>query len=250
MADYSAVEKRLKQKRQRRLVSYLAYASAFLVIVIIAFLAYMFYSSFVIPQAPQSPAEQEYALVQAMLKKEPQRPDLLLRLAQAEIEMGKTTDAVQHMQKAIKLRPYAPMLHYIMGQAYQARGDQKQAIKYFMQELKITQDKNELAAFDLGRIYYEQKNYDKALEYLLLASKRMSPYAELHYYLGLTYEAKKDKDRAIAEYTEALQYVPDHRDSVEALIRLTGSSGVNAGASGNAGSEAGTPESQMQPVKQ
>lgn len=245
MSEFDAVEKRLRQKRQQRIASYLTYSIIALLVATIGFVVFIFSTSFFGSKQPQSIAEQQYTLNMAKLKTDPQSVSTLMKIAQAEIEMGKTSDAVNHLKKAIKIRGYAPMLHYTLGQAYWKGGNIKEAIKAYEQELKATQDKNELAAFDLGRIFYEQKKYDRALEYFIMARERMSTAAEVHYYIGQIYETKKDYVNAKASYEQALLYVPDYREAAEAMIRLTQTKGLETPQTGGASSQV-----QSQPTQQ
>lgn len=222
MDEYQAAEKRLRQRREQRITAYLTYISVAVIVIIVVFVGYILSSSVFKPKIPQSPTEREYAQMKELLKKDPKRIDWLMRISQAEIELGKTGDAIDHMKLAIRIQRYAPMLHYVLGQAYMVSGNTTEAIKAFNQEMKVTEDRNELAAYDLGRIYFEQKNYDKALSYFQISAKRMPAMADVHYYLGMTYEAKKDYEQATTEYKEVLQFVPDHKEAAEALLRITG----------------------------
>lgn len=233
MEGYKATERRLRQKRDQKIASYLTYATVAAIILIICVVGFIVSSSYLKPGVPQSPDEREYTLMKEELKKDPNNVEFMMRLAQAGINLGKTSESINVMKKAVKIQKYAPMLHFTLGQAYWAGGNTKEAIKAYEQELKITQDANELAAYDLGRIYYEKKQYDKALGYFQMAMQRMSTAADLHYYLGLTYEAKKDNKAAIAEYKEVLQFIPDHREAADAIMRLTGES-VDPNAPGGA----------------
>ncbi|MDP2211174.1 MAG: tetratricopeptide repeat protein [Candidatus Aquicultor sp.] len=187
---------------------------------IVAVLGFMLKDVFFEKDIPQNPAEQAYSLAKAMADKDPKNPGYLFELAKAEADLGKTGDAVDHLQKAIKMQPAAPMLHYTLARIYLDSGQEKEAVKELEQELRVTENKNELAWFDLGEIFLKRKDYNQAINCFNMALVRMPAGADVHYSLGKAYEGIGRFDLAMRSYADALKYIPDHTDAQIAIQQL------------------------------
>lgn len=68
-------------------------------------------------------------------------------------------------------------------------------IKSLLAELRLN-PANASGAQELGILYYEKKNYHKALKYLTQAHERIKDSARLYLYLGMTYMELKQSDAA------------------------------------------------------
>lgn len=187
---------------------------------IVAVLGFMLKDVFFEKDIPQNPAERAYFLAKAMADKDPKNPGYLFELAKAEADLGKTGDAVEHLQKAIKIQPAAPMLHYTLARIYLDSGQEKEAVKELEQELRVTENKNELAWFDLGNIFLKRKDYNQAINCYNMALVRMPSGADVHYNLGKAYEGIGRFDLSMRSYAEALKYIPDHTDAQIAIQQL------------------------------
>lgn len=198
----------------------LVYLTIFLTLAIITILGFMLKDVFTGSEVPRNPAEQAYVVAKALVAKDPKNADSLFRLAKAEADLGRTGDAVQHLQRAIELSPAAPMLHYTLAQIYMDTGQEEQAITELKNELKVTEQKNELAWFDLGAIFNKRKEYTQAVFCLQKALTRMDGGADAHYQLGKAYEGLGQFDAAMNEYQQTLRFIPDHPDAQMAIQEL------------------------------
>ncbi|PIY38588.1 tetratricopeptide repeat protein, partial [Candidatus Aquicultor secundus] len=87
-------------------------------------------------------------------------------------------------------------------------------------ELKVTEQKNELAWYDLGVILNKKKDYNQAAFCLQKALQRMDGGADAHYQLGKAYEGLGRFDLAMNEYQQTLRFIPDHADAQMAIQQL------------------------------
>ena len=63
--------------------------------------------------------------------------------------------------------------------------------------------------FNRGMAYYEQDNYDQAIEAFTQAITLDPNDADAYFYRGIAYGAKEDNDRAIADFTQAIRLDPN-----------------------------------------
>lgn len=86
-----------------------------------------------------------------------------------------------------------------------------------------------------GKIYVEQKEYDRALPDLDKAvALDHQESSDIFYARGWAFEHKGDKDRARADYRKALAIDADHQGAQEGLARLAADSRAPTGASADA----------------
>ena len=81
--------------------------------------------------------------------------------------------------------------------------------------------KDTAARVNLGKIYFQERNYSRAIRELQQAVQYSPRRAEAHYYLGLSYAEAKDRKNAIASLEKYLKLVPEagNRKAVEEKIR-------------------------------
>ena len=80
------------------------------------------------------------------------RSSLLEKLAEIEFKTGEIDRSEQHLKEAIQLTPDRAMLHFHLGDIYEARGQSDAARTEYMEEIKVA-PKNYQAFFKLGLLY-------------------------------------------------------------------------------------------------
>lgn len=152
--------------------------------------------------------------------------------------------AIEHLQRAIRLKPdYAPAINTLgntysamgqwdkaietyekviedpfygtphfalsnMGVAYYQKKDYARAEHYFLEALKINPDFiNALAG--LGAMYIDQGRYNEAVVKLERAARKDPKVGKLHFELGRAYRGQGDIVRARAEFAKAAELAPD-----------------------------------------
>ena len=66
------------------------------------------------------------------------RPPFLLKLAESQIELGRTADAEQNLREGLRLKPDLPTAHYDLGVVYEANKDDARAMEEYRAELKTS----------------------------------------------------------------------------------------------------------------
>lgn len=206
-----------RKKGSSRILNYLLYS---LVAGVLIMTGLIVYSVFFEKPVPRSPEEQEYYLAVDLVRKNPNNSYYLQRLAEAQFDLGKYQDAIKSYQKAIKLAPYRPMLHYGLGLCYLKLGDKNKAVKEFQEELKVTANANELAWYELGKIYMEAKKYEEAEKAFKKALERAPALSDVHFSLAKLYFEWKKYDLAREEILETLRYDPTNEEAKAFLVQI------------------------------
>lgn len=165
---------------------------------------------------------QQKALAQ-LLRTGAGRPELDLIRGRAELNRNRLTTAIVSLEKAARLDPRLPYVHFSLGQAYQAMHRYGRARTEYQKDLTIgghtAEDHESLGDLDLAdnRLHDAEEEYRQAL-----ASDPVLSGA----YVGLgKLDLKSGKPAdALKEFTEACKLVPDapeaHYLRGRALMRL------------------------------
>jgi protein O-mannosyl-transferase len=117
---------------------------------------------------------------------------------------------------AIRLKPDFPQTYDALGTAFLARGEIDRAVKYI--ETAIHVEPLYAAGYlRLGRLYSDQRLYDKSIAVLREGISRRSESIELRHELGLVLLKKGDPRTAREIFKEALQLKPDAVDIQKSL---------------------------------
>jgi serine/threonine protein kinase/tetratricopeptide (TPR) repeat protein len=126
----------------------------------------------------------------------------------------------QILQDAASRYPKEKYFHYRLGYYYQSQpGKAEKALEEFQKALQLDPSFG-ISLNQMGYVYAELKNYDKAVEclkkYAALAPAEANPLdtlAEIYFWMG-------HLDEAIAKYKEALEKKPDFLSSMHAIQYL------------------------------
>ena len=110
----------------------------------------------------------ELESLQQHLSKKPNHTPVLLRMAQLAREMGKPSEAAQHLRQALQQEPGNREARLELGRALYETGDIAGAIKE-TQELLNKDPRDVDALYNLGAIYGNMKQDDSARKYWLKA---------------------------------------------------------------------------------
>lgn len=215
-----------RQTRQKNKI--LNYILFILVAGVLVMTGLIIYSVFFEKPVPKSPEEQDYFLALDLVRKNPNNSYYLQRLAEAQFDLGKYQEAAETYKKAIKLAPYRPMLHYGLGLCYLKLGDKKNALKEFQEELKVTANMNELAWYQIGLLYKEQKKYEDAEKAFQWAIKRVPALTDVHFELAKMYAEWGKLELARKEALETLRFDPTNEEAkaflaeIEAKLKVQG----------------------------
>lgn len=135
-----------------------------------------------------------------------------LRLSQVQFEQGKTMQAMDSIQKALKLYPDSPEAHYFLGFMRYQQSEYKPAEKEFRKALKLNPYYTD-AHNHLGLVYREMKEYDKSLAEFQLAlnDKSYKSQERIHFNIGHLYLARDMVPQAIASFQKAVALNPKYQ---------------------------------------
>ena len=78
----------------------------------------------------------------------------------------------------------------------------------------------EAAIFNLGLLYFDQNDLEKARFHFDLCIKESPTYYKAYYYRGLIAEKKGDKAEALKDFEQALEFKSDYDKALEGVARL------------------------------
>ncbi len=128
-------------------------------------------------------------------------------LAAVYLEQGRVDEAIKELLEILKNRPEDYRILYLLGIAYQKKGDVESAIEHFR---RIPSDSGYYvsARIRVAQLLREKKQYDLAIKELESALKKRKE-KEFYLVLSFIYEEKKDYESALKAVLEALEYNPE-----------------------------------------
>jgi Tfp pilus assembly protein PilF len=133
-----------------------------------------------------------------------------ISIGSAYLGSGQYTAALKELLEAEKLTPDDPKVYYLLGIAYHGKGLADLAIDQFRKSIALKANNPEVHNH-LGAIYLEQGRWDDAIASFRAALSSIlyeTPAISL-YNLGRAYQEKRDYDRALKHYQDAMEKDPD-----------------------------------------
>jgi predicted Zn-dependent protease len=171
--------------------------------------------------------------LEELLVQDPGNVDLLYALALTEDKLGKTSEALNHLQKALSLSPRDEDVLKSLGLICLRMGKADQAQSYLLLASTVNADNDEVT-LALGKAYYALGKYGNALEcYSKLENKKLDE-VDIHYYIAMTYgklniqgeshynfglyfKKIKKKDSALFHFKKAQDYFPQGSERADAI---------------------------------
>jgi len=119
---------------------------------------------------------------------------------------GKYNEAINYLNKSIKLNPNESLTYYVRGNEYYEKKEYDSAISDFSEALKISPTYTN-ALIMRGLSYVATKNYDEA-ERDFSQTIKIHDSAEAYNHRGLLYNEKGEYDKAIADFTKSIEINP------------------------------------------
>ena len=121
------------------------------------------------------------------------------------------TDAKKEFEKAIKLKSDYIDAEIQLALFYEYQGNIEEA-KNQLLGLKSQFLNNAEIIFQLGRLYFNEGQIDKAIVEFEGAISLNPIFSNAHYSLGLCYQKKGEMEKAIAEFEKVLELNPENKD--------------------------------------
>jgi tetratricopeptide (TPR) repeat protein len=192
--------------------------------------------------------------VEKIMKRDPQNAEGYFMFGMIFKEMGDDAKAINSFQKAADLnadnkdafvelgqlftKRNSPLalryfdnallldsldLNALMGKAYYYQLQKKtpEAVALYRKAVEIDPHYSN-ALFNLGILYLEQNDLDKAYQHFDLIIKQSATFYRAYYFRGFIEEKRGNKDAAIADYRQALEFRSDYDKALEGVKRLGG----------------------------
>lgn len=197
--------------------------SASVLLSTITFSVYYYFDRY--NHSDQAVIEHQLQSVEAMVRENPQNPNLRVAVANYYLESGQTDQAIQQSQQALVIDPNNQGAIILLAQVYQKAGQIDDAITQFNRVIELNRDnplakidpRLEMVHYELGTLYDKLGKYDDAVASLKLALEVSKTDADAHYALGIVYQKQDAHADAVAEFQEALRYIPDFVEAYDGL---------------------------------
>jgi len=133
---------------------------------------------------------------------DPKKSEPYVNIAQIYFSDKEYEQAIKYFNKANTLSPTAES-YVMIGHSYLQKKQNKDALEAFKIAAKLDTKKSE-PFVNIAQIYFSQKDFNKALEYLIKANK-LSPSCENYLMLGYCYLHKKQNKDAIEVFNKAVE---------------------------------------------
>ncbi|MBF0320018.1 MAG: tetratricopeptide repeat protein [Nitrospirae bacterium] len=126
------------------------------------------------------------------------------------IKEGRVDDAIREFSKGLEAAPDNILLNFNMWEALSTKGLKEEAEKYFLKAVpRANNNTGEPSLFKARGIeLMKEKNYNKAVQYLLKALQIAPGDADLYNYLGLVLGAQKKYEAALACFSTGIKANP------------------------------------------
>ncbi len=155
---------------------------------------------------------------------EPTNPVLWWRLGNNYSLAGKWDEAIKSYQEAIRLKQDYVGSYVGLANAYEQKQEMDKAVESYKTIMPVALQ-NPDALFNYGRLIYNRnKGTDRAdAEKFWLEAVRIQPnYSNALYSLGLLYESRGDKAKALEYYYKVKDLNPDNKDIINKIRSLVG----------------------------
>lgn len=143
-------------------------------------------------------------------RKKPGDPEVQYDLGLAYNQRGLTENASDHFQKALKIKPTYPEALNALGVVYAQKGQVELAQECLQKAMADPfYHTPQLAAYNLGRLFEERDDPDRALSMYQQAVRFQPSYGQAWYRIGQLLETMHRGDEARNAYGKAVEGSPD-----------------------------------------
>ena len=123
--------------------------------------------------------------------------EFILNYALALYKYGARNKAVDILEKVLVLYPNDADLSYLLADIYRAKGKVTEAMKYFNVVVENDSEMKENALDNIAKLYYDSKQYSKAVEAYENLLKLYPDKIISYYYIALSYEKMNQSYKAV-----------------------------------------------------
>lgn len=134
-----------------------------------------------------------------------------------KIKQQNLTSAMDHLEKAVKLKPNYWPAHFQQVVVYDRQGKSEQAIEK-LKTLKRARPQDATTYFQLGALYFRNEDFEKAEQEFKQILKQNSKFANARYFLGLVYDKQGKKQKALEQFEEIISLDESNKKQVQSII--------------------------------
>lgn len=150
------------------------------------------------------------------LKRNPKNPGILMLLARLAVNRNDLKQAEGYATQAVLLKNNYLDAYFLLSQIEVANGNIAGAVKS-VTSASVIDPTNPAIFFQLGLLKYNQGDFAGAITALEKATEMTPDYANAKFFLGLSYEATKQREKALKQFEELRVSNPDSKE-VEAIL--------------------------------
>lgn len=144
-----------------------------------------------------------------ILRKNPRNVEVLHSLAILFAQQDNLTEAIDYLQRALKIQPDNPVFILHLSNMLKMQGLYSQAAQLL--EEAINKNPDFIPALNnLGTVYYAQGSLDKAIHAYRIAITKKPDYVDAYYNLGLALTKQNNLVEAVDVYNKLLELSPEH----------------------------------------
>lgn len=134
-----------------------------------------------------------------------EQAELFLKKGVSYISAGQYNSALKELLESEKYYSGNPKVHYYLGMAYHGKGMKDKAVEEFKEAVSLDNNYSEAHNY-LGTLYSDSGLWDQAIEEFerALSNNLYDTPAMALYNMAWAYYSKKDYNKALAKYQEAL----------------------------------------------
>lgn len=135
-------------------------------------------------------------------------------------QLGDYEKSLADNTEAIRIRPTHAQAYHNRGTAKRHLGDMEGALQDFAQSIELENPEKVLSHECMGRIYLKKRDMDKAISHFSEAIQLGVSYAGTYASRGYAYAELKQYELAITDYLEAIRRNPDLADAYYDLAQI------------------------------
>ena len=203
----------------KRLDGALSIAVAVLVLAVLGFGGWFGYSVYLDRQAAESasPAMRVAKALRAQVKAAPNDPVMRVRLGEALAAAGQPQAAIEQLNAALKIDPKHTGALLDLGLLASSQNRPDEARGYFQKvvdltegsDLQDTNQRREVAIYNLGLLAFQNKNYAEAIGQFKAALRIRTDASDTYFYLGESLYLSGDLDSAVKPVQTAIVFDPN-----------------------------------------
>lgn len=153
------------------------------------------------------------------LKRNPKNPGILMLLARLAVNRNDLSQAEVYAGQAVQIKNNYLDAYFLLSQIEVASGNINAAVRS-VTSASVIDPTNPAIFFQLGLLKYNQGDFAGAITALEKATTMTPDYANAKFFLGLSYEATKNREKAIKQFEDLKVSNPDSKEVQEILANL------------------------------